>query len=1606
VLLALATLIILVGLLLYVPAVQRFAVNKVEKIVENATGMKLSVGQFRLRFPLGVGLDDISVVTPVGDTLVAFERARLVVAVWPLLAGEVHIPRISMENTRATYRDTTSAMLLSARFASFNVRGVAVRLRDNAVRIDRTSISGVGALLEMGKSQVPKPATSDTIVSVSSDTTVSAGWNIELRRTELREVDLAMHTSPDNTDLTVHLPNGLVKKAAVDLTSQSVAVDKIRLIEGFYSYLTSPMAPTAQENASEPTVDTLPWSVKVGSIELIDNGALYGTLDAIPQAGFDPAYIAVDSLQLWVEDVMYSGSDISARLSRLGLRERSGLVVTSGEGDFAMNSDDVTLDNFVLATPHSTINASAQFGEGVLQMAPQTTIEAIVSATADAKDLLLFVPLDIAQKRALEGKSLTLEGDFAGTLADISINRLTATIPRTMKFSVRGDIASLMAPERLGGRLTFNGEVRNLDFAREFIADTLLRRRIGFPDKMTLAGRASLFRGVYDLPKLVVTADEGEIDAAGRLDMRDTTYRATVEVTDFPLYRFLPADSLGVATLRLTAEGRGLDPTDDMAAKVGATIDRLDYQGYNFGELTTHASIAEGQIAGTLDSRSEALVFNFALDGHISPDKYAAHLKGKIGKADIYGMGFATDAMSVTSVVDIAASTTPDTTRICFTARATLDSTIVHYGTRTQRIASTRITASADSLHTVAAVRSGDLSVDFTSPASIDSLARCFTATSGELARQFTERNFYMDSIQRRLPEVTLSASAGRGNALRDFARASGMDFRRLSANVSTSPVRPLRAGFEVDGFHTGTLTLDTINVWVRQRDDRLAYSARLANRPGNIESLALIYAYGSIEENRARLNVMQRNRADSVGFFFGVDARMSDSVIRANVVPVRPTLGYEQWTVNEDNYIMYGFDGSLAGNLHLEGPHHNHIILQSVGMKDIPGALNLDIKGIEIEHLLELVPTAPPVGGELSTDIAFGLHQGAVATTGTVGIDNLVYDGHRVADLSGWVDFYFEETGLMALESSLDIDQKTAITAKGTYLTEGDGEMDFTVDVPALPLGVVNAFIPDGMATLAGNLTARLAVKGSPKTMTIEGDSGFIDGKVAVDMTGTTLGLSTDRITVADGRVNFNGFGVTAPNGEKLRITGGLDIRDFDNMKADMGMAARNFQVINSTHIGGSQVYGKAAFDANVTARGPLDALTVRGDVKLRSSTDVTYIMRDQLEAVSDQRQDIVEFMVFADSLFMETYAPVENLRRESRIDMLVGVEIEEGLKAAVNLDELGDNRVALVGGGRLSYSMNSQGDMRLAGRYTLSGGTVVYKPPVISRKEFDVEDGSYVAFTGEVTDPEFHVTATQTMSVEVDMGSGAEPVGFDITISIEGSLHGMQITFDVAAPSNAAIQSQLMSMAPEQRMQQALSLLLYNQYTGPGATTATAAFDARNQLNSFISKEVNQWARNNLRGVDLSVGIDTRDDETGSSYTDYSYSVSKKLFSDRVTVKIGGSVSDNATAQTFSDNLVDDITLEYRLTKRDNMFLKVYHYNTQETIFEGEVTETGAGFLMRKKINRLRDLFRLQGNRKRHERQPTTPPLQAPILPEEGEFSGDSPPSGSRGEGNVVDK
>ena len=69
---------------------------------------------------------------------------------------------------------------------------------------------------------------------------------------------------------------------------------------------------------------------------------------------------------------------------------------------------------------------------------------------------------------------------------------------------------------------------------------------------------------------------------------------------------------------------------------------------------------------------------------------------------------------------------------------------------------------------------------------------------------------------------------------------------------------------------------------------------------------------------------------------------------------------------------------------------------------------------------------------------------------------------------------------------------------------------------------------------------------------------------------------------------------------------------------------------------------------------------------------------------------------------------------------------------------------------------------------------------------------------------------------------------------------------------------------------------------------------------------------------------------------------------------ISTGANINSNQT-QTFIDN----VSIEYRLDGSGTRYVKLFHDKNYESLLEGEITETGAGIVLRRKMRYLRELF-----------------------------------------------
>lgn len=128
---------------------------------------------------------------------------------------------------------------------------------------------------------------------------------------------------------------------------------------------------------------------------------------------------------------------------------------------------------------------------------------------------------------------------------------------------------------------------------------------------------------------------------------------------------------------------------------------------------------------------------------------------------------------------------------------------------------------------------------------------------------------------------------------------------------------------------------------------------------------------------------------------------------------------------------------------------------------------------------------------------------------------------------------------------------------------------------------------------------------------------------------------------------------------------------------------------------------------------------------------------------------------------------------------------------------------------------------------------------------------------------------------------------------------------------------------------------------------------------LNSVLQSQINALA-GGVKGASFSVGIEDRTSaETGDKQTDYSFRYSQRLFNDRVQIIIGGKVSTGANATNDVESFIDNISLEYRLDASGTRYIRAFHNKNYESVLDGEITETGVGLVLRRKMDRLGELF-----------------------------------------------
>lgn len=1541
----LISILALIGLL-YIPFVQDAIVGWVLDSVNNSSDLKIHAEKIRLYFPVNVETEDVRIIEASGDTMLVVGEAVVDVGFWQLLAGNIAIDDAEVVDVRYRMGNQDSALCLNVVADKAVLTDAKLNLSSNQVDVGRAMLQGGIvdlALKDTAKVEVP-------------DTAKSEAWNIVAKELEICDINYRMSMLPVIDSLAAYIDNAKVMDAVVDMSAQSI---KARMLEAkqldatyIYPILSDKESERLPEkDMLEPDSLSQQWKIAVDAIRISATNAVYALKNAVAREGLDMNYMQVNDVDIAIDSFYNEGVKINSTIKRLSARERCG-VEFDLTGEFNMDERGMCASSMKLATNYSEGNFDFCY-----PLLPSEPVNLYGNFKLSKQDIALIYPIYKSMTVSMPDENILINADISGSLENLTIDELAMSIKNSVSMSLVGQVDDVMDYEKISGNLDLSGRIVDVDYIKPLVLGD--SSKVDIPN-LDLNGHINMAKGDISGILSAVT-DGGKLALDANWLSNAQGYKLDMMLDTFPINAFVPEMGIGKISGQINAEGQGFDFVDDeFVADVDVKVDAVDYLGKDYRNIAAWLDVESHNIDGGIISLNDNADLNIDISGNISDSLYVINVTSDVRNLDLKSMNLSADTMKGKTKFDVNASLIPQSDEI----KVKLNVDNVNWKMSSMSIVGQDVIADYlgnDSL-TKLNIKNYDMSADFVAYNSIDSLSPKLMSAIDVLDKQIRNRQLDFTCIQNELPKFEFNMNAGNKNILSNILSANGVSFNKLNANISNESAIDMDA--KIYNLQIGKTRLDSVTLMSLQQEKVMVYRVTADNKRGTMDEYAHVNMFGLIGSNKLSAFIKHRNISDSIGFNVGALATFSDSIVSVSIVPQTPIIGYKKWMVNEDNKMEYNlythhFDADFnmkSGNSlislmteHDDGDTHQEDVI-------------LKMANINLSEWLKVSPFSPPIKGLVSADMRFRWGDKALSGAGNVAVENLYYGRDKVGTFNLDVDLKTNSSGQLNASAAMMVDGVKAMTLTGA-LNDTTATSPFNLDFAMIhfPLKVVNPFLPKGSARLAGMLNGKMDVTGDAENPVFNGYIEFDSASVKVDMIGSTFKFSEERVPVENSVIRFNKYKIVGSNDNALDIDGAIDIGNYSTNIA-LVAKARDMQIISSERGKGTDVYGKAFINLDATVKGDLSKLNVGTTINLLSGSNVTYVMPDAVSSLTSHNVgDMVKFVQFEDTTRV---ADVDTLETSAMaIDLDAKLKISDGTTLNVDLSANGSDKVQVLGNGSFNYTMSYMGDSRFTGRYNINSGFVRYSPPLMGEKKFDFVEGSFVAFNGDMMNPTLNIKAKDELRANVTQeGQDSRLVTFDVTVAVTNTLENMNIAFDLSTAGDVTIANELQSMSAEQRANQAMNLLLYNVYTGPGSRGDASMMG--NPLYAFLESQVNSWAANNIKFVDVSFGIDQYDKTTGgttTSTTNYSYRVSKTLFNDRFKIVVGGNYSTDTEADDdIAQNLVNNVSFEYMLNRSGSMYVKIFRHTDYESILEGEITQTGVGFVYKRKINSLKDLFR----------------------------------------------
>ena len=552
-------LIVVLGVLLYVPAVQNWAVSQIATVVSEKTGMTVRVGYVRLEWPLDLGLDNFLMVSE-GDTLADVGHLTADVQLRPLLKKRVVINELGLERAKINSNGFISDLRIKGKVGELWLRSDGIDLEQETAVVNGARLAD--ADLDIALSDTAAVDTTQTVVK----------WRINADSLSISRTSVAVHMPGDSLHVNAYLGHAVAREADVDL--------------GTATY-------------------------QVGSLDVASSNFRLAPID-----------IQLADIRLGVDSIYYGGEGTRLYVREVALKETTtGLQLTELRGGVRLDTafTHVTLPGVVLRTTDSDIEGEVDLDFNAFDDQNPGKLRARVNAQIGKQDIVKVVDSWLQDSRSkfqvssfmrrYPNHPLTVKGSLNGNMERMAFTGLDVALPTAFHLKADGTAHHLNTPERLKADVALKAETHNLGFVSALVPMGDLR-----VPPTTLQGRVGVDGQRYTAD-LTARQGQGQVKLQGMFNGVTETYDADVAIRELNLKNIMPRDSFYILTADVRMKGRGLDflgKGSQLEADVN--VEQLQYGQWRLDGTTAKATLNDGHVLASVTGHNELI------DGTVDAD--------------------------------------------------------------------------------------------------------------------------------------------------------------------------------------------------------------------------------------------------------------------------------------------------------------------------------------------------------------------------------------------------------------------------------------------------------------------------------------------------------------------------------------------------------------------------------------------------------------------------------------------------------------------------------------------------------------------------------------------------------------------------------------------------------------------------------------------------------------------------------------------------------------------------------------------------------------------------------------------------------------------------